>query len=84
MSALEIADELDRQPRQIITTRAVLFEIENALAKQRYRRAASNLLASIESDPTISIIEVNPELYKIAPALFINRSDKDWGFSDCL
>jgi len=82
--AIRLADELEKQPRQLITTRAVLFEIGNALSKQRYREAASNLLASIESDPTIKIIEITRDIYRTALALFISRPDKDWSLTDCM
>jgi uncharacterized protein len=82
--ATELAEELENRQRQLITTRAVLFEIGNALSKQRYREAASNLLASIESDPTIRIIEISRERYLPALALFSSRPDKDWGLTDCM
>lgn len=82
--ALQIADELEQHPRYLITTRAVLFEIGNALSKQRYRTSASNMLISIESDPTIRIIEINREQYRAGLALFISRPDKDWSLTDCM
>jgi uncharacterized protein len=82
--ALELADELQKAPRQLVTTRAVLFEVGNALSKQRYRGAGAQLLASVETDPTIQIVEIGRETYRSALAFFISRPDKDWGLTDCL
>jgi ABC-type antimicrobial peptide transport system permease subunit len=35
----------------MVTTRAVILEIGNALSKQRYRQAATELLKALEADP---------------------------------
>jgi uncharacterized protein len=81
--ALELADEIERQQRRMITTRAVLLEIGNALSKQRYRAAAVDLLSSLETDPLVEIVSLTSDLYSKAFELFRNRPDKQWGLTDC-
>jgi len=66
----------------MVTTRAVGFEIGNALAKRRYRQAVIKLLESIEDDPNLEIVPVSEELYKRAFSLFKKRPDKEWGLTD--
>jgi predicted nucleic acid-binding protein len=80
--ALALADELETSPTRIVTTRAVLMEIGNALSKQRYRPAAVELLLSLENDPKVEIVPVSGDLYAQAFKLFSERTDKEWGLVD--
>lgn len=68
----------------MVTTRAVLMEIGNALSKQRYRPAAVELLLSLENDPKVEIVPVSGDLYAQAFKLFSERTDKEWGLVDCV
>jgi predicted nucleic acid-binding protein len=79
-----LADELETSPTRIVTTRAVLMEIGNALSKQRYRPAAVELLLSLENDPKVEIVPVSGDLYAQAFKLFSERTDKEWGLVDCV
>ena len=49
--AVALAEQLEALGTRLVTTRAVLLEIGNALSKQRYRQAAVQLLASLEATP---------------------------------
>ena len=71
--ALEISRELDKNRRGMVTTRAVVLEIGNALARQRYRESAINLLQAIEEDPLIEIVPITNELYQKGFALVGRR-----------
>ena len=82
--AAELAEQLLKSQTPIVTTRAVLPEIGNALSKQRYRKPAGELLAALEDDPQVEIVPITGELYKHALALFCSRLDKEWGLVDCL
>jgi uncharacterized protein len=82
--AIELADQIGKQSRRLITTRAVLLEIGNALSKQRYRTAAVDLLRSLETDPTVIVIALTSDLYHSALELFGNRPDKEWSLTDCI
>lgn len=68
----------------LVTTRAVLLEIGNALSKQRYRQAAVELLTALEQDRQVEIVPLSEELYEQAFALYRHRPDKEWGFVDCV
>lgn len=82
--AEELADRMEAEETRIVTTRAVVMEIGNALAKPRYRRAAVELLDALESDPTVEIVPLTEQLHKRAFQLYRVRPDKEWGLTDCL
>ncbi len=82
--AEELADQLEAEATRLITTRAVLLEIGNALSKKRYRKAAVKLLDALEQDPQVEIVSLSEELYGQALELFCNRPDKEWGLVDCV
>jgi predicted nucleic acid-binding protein len=82
--AEELAEELLASQERIVTTRAVLLEVGNALSKQRYRKAAGDLLDALEHDPQVEIVSITEELYGHALALFCSRLDKEWGLIDCV
>jgi len=82
--AAELADHLKAARVHLVTTHAILLEIGNALAKQRYREQATKLLAMLEADPSVEIVPLSSELYDRALRLFKERSDKEWGMTDCV
>lgn len=82
--AMALRAELKLAPKRLVTTRAVLLEIGNALAKPRYRVAAIQLLESLEGDPDVEIIPMSEELYDRAIQLYRDRLDKEWGITDCV
>ena len=45
--AEELAEQMEQDQTTVVTTRAVVLEIANALAKQRYRSDAVALLAAL-------------------------------------
>ena len=69
---------------RLITTRAVVLEIGNALAKLRYRSAAVQLLRALEEDPNVEIVPLSEELYKRGLQLYRERLDKEWSLTDCI
>lgn len=83
-TALKIAGSLETFGTKLVTTRAVLLEIGNALSNQRLRKAAVRLLNALENDATVEIVEMTRELYQRTFNLFQNRADKNWGVIDCV
>jgi hypothetical protein len=79
-----LARQIETEAIQMITTRAVILEIGNALAALRYRAAAIELLDSLEEDPNVKIIALSEELYNRAMKLYRQRPDKEWGLTDCV
>ncbi len=82
--ALALGERLTRTGARLITTRAVVLEIGNALARLRYREAAIRLLEAIESDPQVEVVAISEELYRRGFDLYRSRPDKEWGLTDCL
>jgi predicted nucleic acid-binding protein len=83
-TAVRLADQIDASGIQLVTTRAVLLEIGNALSRQRYRGAAIHLLHALETDPNVEILPLTEALYARALQLYQERPDKDWGLTDCV
>jgi predicted nucleic acid-binding protein len=79
-----LAKQIETEDIMLITTRAVILEIGNALAGLRYRAAAIELLDSLEEDPNVEIIPLSEELYHRAMEFFRQRQDKEWGITDCI
>lgn len=79
-----LAEQLEQNRTRLVTTRAVLLEIGGALARQRYRSAAVELLDSLEKDPSVEIIPLSESLYAKAFQLYRDRPDKEWSLTDCV
>jgi uncharacterized protein len=82
--AVELAEQLESSGIKLITTRPVVLEIGNALARQRFREASVAILQSLERDPNVEIVPLTEELYARGFELYQNRSDKEWGITDCI
>ncbi len=82
--AKALAVQLEKDQTRLITTRAVVLEIGNALAKFKYRVQAIELLNPLEGDSGIEIVPISERLVKRAFALYKERPDKEWGMTDCI
>ena len=82
--ASELVSRMQADNTRLVTTRAVLLEIGNALAKLRYRAAAILLLGALEADPSVDIVPVSETLYAEAFRLYLSRPDKEWRLIDCV
>ncbi len=82
--AVELAQELKAQHTRLVTTRAVVLEIANALSRLRYRAASIALLSALENDSNVEIIPVAEPLIQRAFELYKSRLDKEWGLTDCI
>jgi uncharacterized protein len=82
--ALELAEQLEASGATFVTTRAILLEIGNTLAKLRYREAAVRLLNALDNDPKLEIVQASDELYQRAFDIYQERLDKEWGLIDCM
>lgn len=82
--AVSLADELEAAGTRLVTSRAIILEIGNALAKLRHRQAAVELLEALEKDPDVEIIAVSEQLCERAFQYYRERPDKEWGMTDCL
>ncbi|HQZ81797.1 MAG TPA: type II toxin-antitoxin system VapC family toxin [Pyrinomonadaceae bacterium] len=82
--AEQLAEKLEAEQTRLVTTQAILLEIGNALASERYRPAAVKLLDALQDDALIEIVPLTEDLLGKAVDLFRNRADKEWGLVDCV
>lgn len=83
--AVILAQQIERQQMRLITTRAVVLEIGDALARSTYRKEAIKLLSSFEKDiDFVQIIPISERLYERGFQLYRSRQDKEWGITDCV
>ncbi|TRU14336.1 MAG: PIN domain-containing protein [Microcystis sp. Msp_OC_L_20101000_S702] len=73
--ALAIAQQLKTSKTPLVTTRAIILEIGNALSKQKYRSKSITLLSSLEKDRTVTVIPLSEILYQKAFQLYCQRND---------
>ena len=83
-AAMQLMDDLVAKRIRMITTRAVLVEFGNSLARPKFRRKVIQTLADFQRDPSIEIVPLSEELFAKAFALFRQRTDKSWGLTDCI
>lgn len=76
--------EIEERRIPLVTTRAVIVEMGDSLAKRPARRKFSALLAAIENDPLLEVAPLSEELYERGRAVFLRHRDKDWGLTDCI
>jgi len=82
--AANLAADIRSSGIHLVTTIPVVMEIGNSLSRQSFRKAAVRIIASLHSDPRVTIIPVDHSLYIRSFDLFANRNDKDWGLTDCV
>jgi uncharacterized protein len=82
--ATELSFELEAASAQILTTRAVLLEIGNALSSIRLRPAGAHLLGALMRDESVVIEPLSDELFTTAFELFRARQDQEWGLVHCV
>ena len=82
--AVQLAERVERDRARLVTTRAVILEIGNALARVRHRAAAVALRDALENDPGVEIVSLSDDLYQDAAQLYRKHADKEWGLTDCV
>lgn len=82
--AVALAEKIKREKSRLVTTRFVLIEVGNSLARFRFRSTAVILLNNLERDPMVKIESVSETIYQKAFRLFQDRPDKEWGMADCI
>jgi predicted nucleic acid-binding protein len=83
-AAVRVASALGTTATRLITTRAVLLEIGNSLAKPHLRAIGTALLRGLENDPQVEVVPLNDALYRRGLDLFDSRGDKAWSLTDCI
>ena len=68
---------------RFVTTNFVLVELINSLSSHACRQKTIQFVRHIEASPSVSVVQVTEELYDLAWSLYQQRTDKDWGITDC-
>jgi len=82
--AIHLAREIRAAGTRLVTTRATMLEIGNALSKPPWRHAGIRLWNALEVDSRVEIIPLSEQPYEQAWQLFRERPDKEWGLTDCV
>ena len=82
--AIEWQEKLEKERRRILTTELVLVEIADGLASIRFRAHAVQVITALQSSPYVEVITMSSELLADALSLYSQRSDKEWGMTDCV
>ena len=59
------------------------MEIANGLAAINFRQAASRSIHILRDNPFVKIVPASSEFFAQALTLYEQRSDKNWGLTDC-
>lgn len=82
-AALSIQAQLDKQKVRKVTSEYILIELGDGFSRLQYRPLASRLIRLLQRDPTFTIVPTTTDVFQKAVRLFDNRSDKEWGLTDC-
>jgi predicted nucleic acid-binding protein len=82
--ALQIAEQVEAEDAQLVTTRAIFLELGSTLAKPRYRAAACQMFDLLENDGRVEMLEIESRLLAEAAKLFCQRTDKERSLADCI
>ena len=82
--ALTLFRDMEAHGTRVVTTRAVVVEVGDALSKRSLRGRGIALINSFDRDPRIEVTPLSEELYERGLAYFERHRDKEWGLTDCI
>ena len=68
----------------MVATEYVLIEVGNFFCRQDNRLLFVEFLPKLLADPGTTIVPAAADLFHRGFALYANRPDKDWSFTDCI
>lgn len=77
-------EALTAERRPLLTSEFVLVEIGDGLATVGFRRHAVRVLDTLAASSVVELIPASSELYAAGLDLYRNRTDKEWGLTDCI
>lgn len=86
-AAVRVSRQLALEQAFILTTDAVLTEVANAFSRQQWRPIARDLIEALQASVVqqqAELVHVDATLWNHGWKLFLGRSDKDWGLTDCI
>ena len=85
--AVQVSTALARERARVVTTSAVLTEVANTFSRSAWRPVARQLVESLRQSVQMgaaTIVHVDRALWDRGWTLFVSRSDKNWGLTDCI
>lgn len=82
--AVQLADRVEEENAQIVTTRPVVLEIGNYLSEPERRPQTISYIETLEREPTVEIAPLTEDLFRRGFELYRERLDKTWGLTDCI
>ena len=82
--AVDLSFKIEKERAKLVTTRPILLEIGNSLARRSLRRFGLDTLHGMSADTNLAIVELSAGLYDSALKLFSDRMDKECGLVDCV
>jgi predicted nucleic acid-binding protein len=68
----------------LVTHWGILLEIGDGYARLGRRQKGINILSRLAEEPGYEIVPIDAGLLTAATALYSQRSDKEWGLTDCV
>jgi predicted nucleic acid-binding protein len=81
--ALQVMEALRQQNAHLITTEFVLLEVADALSAPSIRSQTLAFVEGLRQLPILLIVPATQALLADGWILYGQRSDKDWGLTDC-
>jgi predicted nucleic acid-binding protein len=76
--------ELMESAARLITSSLVLIELADGLSRVRHRGLAMQMVDALKGSQRVEIVQTDERLERAGWTLFRERSDKDWGMTDCV
>ena len=74
----------DRHIEAIVTTRWVLVELANTMAKSRRRLECGRFIEGLTENLDCKVIGLSDALQDRGLRLYLDRADKGWSLTDCI
>ncbi len=82
--ANQVMDRLVRLKTPLVTTEFILLEVGDALCATNSRSQTVAFISSLRLLESVQIIPVSQKLLDEGWTLYSQRTDKDWGLTDCI
>jgi uncharacterized protein len=69
--------------QEVIITEAILAELGDALSRSK-RNEVAQFILQCYTTTNMTVINIDSLLFQKTLQLYRSRSDKDWGFTDCI
>ena len=76
--------ELAESANGLATSSLVLIELADGLSRVHHRSLAIQMVDALRRSERVDVVQVDERLEKIGWQLFRDRTDKNWGMTDCV